>query len=80
MNKVFVPPQNSFMPPQSRYPGAGPATKSTTLVGRVALSSVQLWSGAVERVFSFAKDILKPKPAGVSDLHFEMLLVLKVNK
>ena len=26
INKVFVPPQNLFMPPQPRYPGAGPAT------------------------------------------------------
>jgi len=37
-------------------------------------------SAAVERVFSFAKDILKPKRAGLSDEHFEMLLFLKVNK
>ena len=27
MNKRLVPPQNLFMPPQSRYPGVGPATK-----------------------------------------------------
>ena len=25
INKVFVPPKNLFMTPQSRYPGAGPA-------------------------------------------------------
>ena len=24
-NKLLVPPQNLFLPPQSRYPGAGPA-------------------------------------------------------
>ena len=24
-NEVFAPPKNLFMPPQSRYPGAGPA-------------------------------------------------------
>ena len=25
INKLLVPPQNLFLPPQSRYPGAGPA-------------------------------------------------------
>lgn len=36
-------------------------------------------SAAIERVFSTAKDILKPKRAGLSDTHFEMLLFLKAN-
>ena len=27
-NKLLVPPQNLFLPPQSRYPGAGPGSKS----------------------------------------------------
>ena len=29
MNKLLVPPQNLFLPPQSRYRGAGPALLST---------------------------------------------------
>ena len=36
-------------------------------------------SAAVERVFSVGKDILKPKRAGLSDDHFEVLIFLKVN-
>ena len=36
-------------------------------------------SAAVERVFSVGKDILKPKRAGLSEDHFEMLIFLKVN-
>ena len=35
-------------------------------------------SAAVERVFSVGKDILKPKRAGLSDDHFEMLIFLKM--
>ena len=37
-------------------------------------------SAAVERLFSLGKDILKPKRAGLSDNHFEMLVFLKGNK
>ena len=33
-NKLLVPPQNLFMPPQSRYPGAGPVLHATYLVYR----------------------------------------------
>ena len=36
-------------------------------------------SATIERVFSVGKDILKPKRAGLSDDHFEMLIFLKVN-
>ena len=34
-------------------------------------------SAAVERLFSLGKDVLKPKRAGLSDKHFEMLVFLK---
>ena len=34
-------------------------------------------SAAVERLFSLGKDVLKPKRSGLSDEHFEMLVVLK---
>lgn len=34
-------------------------------------------SAAVERLFSLGKDVLKPKRAGLSDNHFEMLVFLK---
>ena len=37
-------------------------------------------SDAVERVFSIGKDIPKPKRSGLSDIHFQMLIFLKVNK
>ena len=36
-------------------------------------------SAAEERLFSLAKDILKPKRCGLSDEHFEMLAFLKGN-
>ena len=35
------------------------------------------FSAAVERMFSFGKDILKPKRSSFSDDHFEILLFLK---
>ena len=37
-------------------------------------------SAAAERVFSIGKDIPKPKRSGLSDIHFQMLIFLKVNK
>jgi len=36
-------------------------------------------SAVVERLFSLVKDVLKPKRAGLSDEHFEMLMFLKGN-
>ena len=36
-------------------------------------------SATVETAFSIKKDILKPKKSGLSDIHFEMFLFLKVN-
>ena len=36
-------------------------------------------SAGVERLFSLGKDVLKPKEAGLSDEHFEMLVFLKGN-
>ena len=33
-NKLLVPPQNLFMPPQSRYPGAGPEKRSSKKIVR----------------------------------------------
>ena len=35
------------------------------------------FSAEVERMFSTGKDILKPKRAGLSDEHFQMLTFLK---
>ena len=51
------------------------ALKDVFIKSNTALPS----SAAIERVFSNGKDILKPKRAGLSDTHFEMLLILKAN-
>ena len=37
-------------------------------------------SAAVERLFSLAKDILRPKRCRMTDKYFEMLLFLRANK
>ena len=34
-------------------------------------------SSAVKRLFSLGKDVLKPKRAGLTDKHFEILVFLK---
>ena len=37
-------------------------------------------SAGVERLFSLGKEVLRPKRAGLSDTHFEMLVFLKGNQ
>ena len=51
------------------------ALKQVSIKINIAVPS----SATVEKAFSIEKDILKPKKSGLSDIHFEMFLFLKVN-
>ena len=46
----------------------------------IKMNTVVTSSAAVERMFLIGKDILKAERSGLSDMHFEIILFLKVNK
>ena len=63
---------------QSQSKGIVTLLSSTTLrESFVKYNTAMPFSAAVERLFSFGKDVLKPKRSGLSDEHFEMLVFLK---